>query len=71
MLSVSCVIVSQNCCLRVRRENSKAIPVTGRGGPEVCEMSRLPHCLDNRLIDGGEFVSYKGKDALYTQEDCW
>jgi hypothetical protein len=29
----------------------KAIPVTG------CETSRLPHFLDNRLIDGGKVVS--------------
>jgi hypothetical protein len=32
----------------------KAIPVTGFGGPEVCETSRLPHFLDNRLRDDGE-----------------
>jgi hypothetical protein len=35
----------------------KAIPVTGRGGPEVCEASRLPRFLDNQLTDGGEVVS--------------
>jgi hypothetical protein len=35
----------------------KAIPVTGRGGPQGCETSRLPHFLDNRLTDGGEIVS--------------
>jgi hypothetical protein len=35
----------------------KAIPVTGLGGPEGCEMSMLPHFLDNRLTDGGEVVS--------------
>jgi hypothetical protein len=34
----------------------KAIPVTGRGGPYGCESSRLPHFLDNRHTDGGEFV---------------
>jgi hypothetical protein len=28
---------------------SKAILVTGRGGLQGCEMSRIPHCLDNRL----------------------
>jgi hypothetical protein len=33
----------------------KAIPVTGRGG---CEALRLPYFLDNRLTDGGEFVSF-------------
>jgi hypothetical protein len=31
----------------------KDIPVTGRGGTYGCERSRLPHCLDKRLIDGG------------------
>jgi hypothetical protein len=36
---------------------SKAIPVTGRGGPYCCETSRLPHLLENRLTDGGEVVS--------------
>jgi hypothetical protein len=35
----------------------KAIPVTGRGGPQGCERSRLPHFLDNRLTDGGKVVS--------------
>jgi hypothetical protein len=29
--------------------NAKAIPVTGCGGPQDCEMSRLPHFLNNRL----------------------
>jgi hypothetical protein len=32
---------------------NKAIPAAGRG----CEMSRMPHLLDNRLTDGGEVVS--------------
>jgi hypothetical protein len=36
---------------------SKAISVTGRAGPYGCEMSRLPHFLDNRLTDGGKVVS--------------
>jgi hypothetical protein len=35
----------------------KAIPEPIRGGPQGCEMSRLPHFLDNRLTDGGEVVS--------------
>jgi hypothetical protein len=35
----------------------KAIPVTGRGGPQGCETSRLPHSLDNRFTNGGEVVN--------------
>jgi hypothetical protein len=38
----------------VRKDEDKAIYVTGRGGPYGCETSRLPHCLDIRLTDGGE-----------------
>jgi hypothetical protein len=29
----------------------KAIPVTGRESPYVCETSSLPHFLDNRLTE--------------------
>jgi hypothetical protein len=36
----------------VKEEKKKAVPVTGREGPEGCETSRLPHFLDNRLTDG-------------------
>jgi hypothetical protein len=35
-------------------KRSKAIPVKGRGDLQSCEMLRIPHCLDNRLIDGGK-----------------
>jgi hypothetical protein len=31
--------------------------ITGHGGSQGCEMLRLPHSLDNRLIDGGEVVN--------------
>jgi hypothetical protein len=39
------------------KSQSKAIPVTGRGGIQRCEMLRIPHCLDNRFTDGGKVVS--------------
>jgi hypothetical protein len=39
------------------KSKSKAIPVTDRGGVYGSEMLRIPHCLDNRLIDGGKVVS--------------
>jgi hypothetical protein len=38
-------------------KKGKDIPVTGRGGPYGCEMSRLPHYLDKWLTDGSKIVS--------------
>jgi hypothetical protein len=35
----------------------EVIRVTGRGGPQGCETSRLPHFLDNWLTDGDEVLS--------------
>jgi hypothetical protein len=35
-------------------KKDKAIPVSGRGGPQGCETSRLPYFVDSRLTDGGE-----------------
>jgi hypothetical protein len=32
----------------------KAVRVTGCGGPQCREMSRLPHFLGNRLADGDD-----------------
>jgi hypothetical protein len=46
---------------------SKAIPVTCRGGLKGCEMSRIPHCLDNRLIDGDKVVSPTHRPHLTPQ----
>jgi hypothetical protein len=49
-----------------KRKNCKAIPVTGRGDSYGCEMSRLPHFLDNWLTDGGKVVSpTRRQAALY------
>jgi hypothetical protein len=42
----------------------KAIPVAGRGGPWVCETSRLTHSLENRLTDGGEVISLKRRSQF-------
>jgi hypothetical protein len=36
------------CC------KGKAIPLTGSGGPQGCETSRLTHFLDNQFTDGGD-----------------
>jgi hypothetical protein len=40
------------CFASKSKKKSKGIPVTGRGGPEGCEMLRFPH-----FIDGGKVVS--------------
>jgi hypothetical protein len=50
---------------------SKAIPVTGRGGPYNCETSRLPNFLDNRFTDGGEAVILRRRPPFTPQEDSW
>jgi hypothetical protein len=41
----------------ITKIKNKAIPVTGRGALQGCEMLRIRHCIDNRLIDGGKVVS--------------
>jgi hypothetical protein len=33
------------------------VPLTDCGGLLGCEMLRIPHCLENRLIDGGKVAS--------------
>jgi hypothetical protein len=43
---------------------SKAVPVTGRAGPNGCEMSRIPHFLDNLLADDGEVVSLRRRPTF-------
>jgi hypothetical protein len=44
------------CDVKAGGKKGKTVPVSGRGVPEGCEMSRLPHFLDNPLTDGGEVV---------------
>jgi hypothetical protein len=36
--------------------SNKAILVTDRGGLEGCEMLKIRHCLNSRLVDGGKVV---------------
>jgi hypothetical protein len=50
-------------------KKGKAIPVTGRGGAEGCETSRLPHFLDDLLTYGGEVVSLMRRPPFTPQED--
>jgi hypothetical protein len=58
-IKIHCLNLSAWQCLRrvfspgVKR---KAIPVTGRGGLQGPEMSRIPHRLENRLSYDGEVM---------------
>jgi hypothetical protein len=52
----------------VKVKKGKDIPVTGRGGPYGCEMSRFTHFLDNRLIDGGEVTKETHLEMLLIAE---
>jgi hypothetical protein len=48
-------------------KKGKAIPVTGREGPQDCETSRLLHFVDKWLIDGGEIVSLMRRPPFTTR----
>jgi hypothetical protein len=48
----------KHLCYNSCKKKIKPIPVTGRGGPWVCETSRLPHFLDTQLTDVGGVVSH-------------
>jgi hypothetical protein len=51
-------------------KRGKAIPITGCGDSQGCEMSRLLHFIDSRLTDCGEVLSLTRRSAaLYPQED--
>jgi hypothetical protein len=41
----------------LKDKRGKAISVTGRGGPQSCEMSKFPHFLDYQLTDDHDFVA--------------
>jgi hypothetical protein len=55
----------------LKRVKSKASTVTGHGFPKGCEMSRLPHFLDNGPRDGGEVFRLMCWPPFYLEEDFW
>jgi hypothetical protein len=55
----------------VKLLKNEGIPVTGRGGPLDCDMSRIAHFLYNRLTDDGEVVSLMSRPRFTPQEDSW
>jgi hypothetical protein len=64
--NASFTLSSPNVSLTVKtlKVKSKAIPVTGFGDSQGCEMLRLPHFPDNHLTDGGEVVSFKRRSRF-------
>jgi hypothetical protein len=60
-------VCRKNIPVRLARtviKKGKAIPVTGHEVPQGCELSWLPHFLNNRLTDGGEVVSLTPRPAF-------
>jgi hypothetical protein len=49
----------------------KSIPVRAHGGPQGFETSRLPHFLDNRLIDDSKFASLQSQSQSYVTTDSF
>jgi hypothetical protein len=56
---------------QILKSKSEAIPATGRGGAYGCEMLRIPHCLDNRLTDGGKLASPKHRPRSTPHKHCF
>jgi hypothetical protein len=54
--------------IKKERRKSKTIPITGRGGPYCCEMSRILYFVDIRLTDRGEIISITRRPSFTTQE---
>jgi hypothetical protein len=52
----------------LKGKKRKAIPVTGREGPQGCETFRVPHYLDNWLTDGSKVVSLTRRRPFTFQE---
>jgi hypothetical protein len=54
-----------------RTVKGKASRVTVREAPYGCEISRLPHCLDNQLTYGDEVARLTHRSPFTPQENCW
>jgi hypothetical protein len=69
MNSAECCTVfrQQFAAIKIYTKRGKVIPVTGSGGSQVCEASRLPHFLDDGLAHGGGVVSLPRQTAFTPQ----
>jgi hypothetical protein len=53
----------------VVKVSRKTIPVTGSGSLSGYEILRIPHCLGNRLKDGGKVVSPTNRPRSIPQKN--
>jgi hypothetical protein len=62
-----CSYSMYNHDLKRKLRNVGPSPYQAAEAYKGCETSRLPHCLDNGLTDGGKFVSptYRPRSAPY------
>jgi hypothetical protein len=58
-------------CLSVPYENKNKKVRLPHGGLYGFESSRIPYCLDNRLIDSSKVVSPKHRPHFATQGNSW
>jgi hypothetical protein len=70
-ISITASILAKRYTSRLLLKESKAIPVTGHGGPWGDETSRHPHFLDNPLTVGSEVFRLICWPPLLPQEDSW
>jgi hypothetical protein len=61
-------LAHKTCCKQSHKPKSKAISVTGSGVLYGYEMLRIPHCLENRVADGGKVVIRMGRPPFCSPE---
>jgi hypothetical protein len=67
---ISDILLKLHSSFRLEKKG-KAFPVTGRGGAQSCEKSKLPHFLHNRLTACVEVVSHTRRPLFSSQEYSW
>jgi hypothetical protein len=64
----NCIRLKSRSKGKKKEERNGGIPVTGRKGPQGCEILRIPHCLDIRLTDDREAASLMRRLLSILQE---
>jgi hypothetical protein len=73
LVNLICIIFNTVCKSNFNFyiQKRKAVHVTRREGPHVCETWWLPHFLDNRLTGSSEAVTFTRRPPFIPQEDPW